>query len=50
VPLCLHKVGTQEKRIHRIIKTLLEALLKGHGTGEHDEIVKAVIAGDPEAA
>jgi len=35
---------------HRIIKSLLEELLKGHGTGEHDEIVKAVIAGDPEAA
>ena len=35
---------------HRIIKTLLEELLKGHGTGEHDEIVQAVIAGDSEAA
>ena len=35
---------------HRIIKSLLEELLKGHGTGEHDKIVKAVIAGDPEAA
>lgn len=35
---------------HRIIKTLLEELLKGHGTGEHDEIVQAVIAGDPKAA
>ncbi|XPS86974.1 transcriptional regulator, GntR family [Desulfosarcina variabilis str. Montpellier] len=35
---------------HRIIKSLLEELLKGHGIGEHDEIVKAVIAGDAEAA
>lgn len=35
---------------HRIIKTLLEELLKGHGTGEHDEIVQAVSAGDSEAA
>ena len=35
---------------HRIIKTLLEELLKGHGTGEHDKIVQAVIAGDPVAA
>jgi GntR family transcriptional regulator, transcriptional repressor for pyruvate dehydrogenase complex len=35
---------------HRIIKTLLEELIKGHGTGEHDEIVQAVIAGDSEAA
>ncbi|WP_419662131.1 transcriptional regulator, GntR family [Desulfosarcina variabilis str. Montpellier] len=34
----------------RIIKTLLKKLLKLHGTGGHDEIVQAVIAGDPEAA
>jgi DNA-binding GntR family transcriptional regulator len=35
---------------HRIIKTLLEELLKLHGAGEHDEIVQAVIAGDSETA
>ena len=35
---------------HRIIKTSLGELLKGHGTGEHDEIVEAVIHGDAEAA
>ncbi len=35
---------------HHIIKTLLEELMKGHGTGEHDEIIQAVIAGNPEAA
>ena len=35
---------------HRIIKTLLKKLLKLHGSGKHDEIVEAVIAGDPEAA
>ncbi len=34
----------------RIIKTLLNKLLKLHATGRHDAIVNAVIAGDSEAA
>ena len=34
----------------RIIKTLFKKLLKLHGTGEHDEIVRAVLAGDSETA
>jgi DNA-binding FadR family transcriptional regulator len=34
----------------RIIRALLEDLLSLHGAGEHDDIVKAVIAGNPEAA
>jgi DNA-binding FadR family transcriptional regulator len=34
----------------RIIRALLEDLLALHGAGEHDGIVQAVIAGNPEAA
>lgn len=34
----------------RIIRALLEDLLSLHGAGEHDDIVQAVIAGDPKAA
>ncbi|WP_419660462.1 GntR modulated AMP-dependent synthetase and ligase [Desulfosarcina variabilis str. Montpellier] len=35
---------------HRIVKTLLADLLRLHGVGEHDDIVEAVLKGDPEAA
>lgn len=35
---------------HQIILAQLEDLLLLHGAGEHDEIVQAVIDGDPEAA
>ena len=34
----------------RIIRSLLEDLLSLHDAGEHDNIVQAVISGDPEAA
>jgi len=34
----------------RIIRAKVQDLLSLHGAGEHDEIVKAVLIGDPEAA